>query len=108
MGGVAEKKDGKHSDSQRKYRLNKPHLKYAYLYFEDGILRKTFDKACAERQYQLFDHELMSRQGTSGVEHSFIGSGRKVERIMGKDNHQRRNNNKNSDKQDQDQDKSWA
>jgi len=75
--GVDEKKDLKHSDSQRRYRKDMPDLKFGLLYFEDSEARREFEKECAQRQHILFDLELMARRGTAGTEHSFMGTGRR-------------------------------
>jgi len=74
---VSEKCDSKHADSQRKYRIRNPKLKFALFYFESKEKRRTFEEECKQRQHILFDHEMMARSGHSGEEHGFIGSGRK-------------------------------
>jgi hypothetical protein len=85
MFDVSEKCDLKHSDSQRKYRIKNPKLKFALFYFEGRNQRRVFEEECKQRQHILFDHELMSRSGHAGEEHGFMGSGRKdIEKKYGR------------------------
>lgn len=93
MFDVSEKCDLKHADSQRKYRIQNPKLKFALFYFENRDKRRKFEEECKQRQHILFDHEMMARSGHSGEQHGFIGSGRRDQEDKRSRQHRKGNEN---------------